>query len=121
MARNRGNRQLAEAGQESCEHHAIDAGRIVPKCRLHGRAHVVAMQQFLAQGIHLTEKDDGPDLPPTDVTVARIRATVALGSPVVCPAKVGMFSSVTCRDCYGGGNALVRAATFAFCTFMNSR
>ena len=33
--------------------------RIVPKRRLHGRAHVVAMQQFLAQGIHLTEKRTG--------------------------------------------------------------
>jgi putative membrane protein len=33
--------------------------RIVPKGRLHGRAHVVAMQQFLAQGIHLTEKRTG--------------------------------------------------------------
>ena len=33
--------------------------RIVPKSRLHGRAHVVAMQQFLAQGIHLTEKRTG--------------------------------------------------------------
>jgi putative membrane protein len=32
---------------------------IVPKRRLHGRAHVVAMQQFLAQGIHLTEKRTG--------------------------------------------------------------
>jgi hypothetical protein len=30
-------------------------------------------------------------------------------------------SRATYRDCYGGGNALVRAATFAFCTFMNSR
>jgi putative membrane protein len=33
--------------------------RIVPRRRLHGRAHVVAMQQFLAQGIHLTEKRTG--------------------------------------------------------------
>jgi putative membrane protein len=33
--------------------------RIVPKRRLHGRAHVVAMQQFLAQGIHLTEQRTG--------------------------------------------------------------
>jgi putative membrane protein len=33
--------------------------RIVPKRRLHGSAHVVAMQQFLAQGIHLTEKRTG--------------------------------------------------------------
>jgi putative membrane protein len=33
--------------------------RIVPKRRLRGRAHVVAMQQFLAQGIHLTEKRTG--------------------------------------------------------------
>jgi len=33
--------------------------RIVPKRRLHGRAHVVAIQQFLAQGIHLTEKRTG--------------------------------------------------------------
>jgi putative membrane protein len=32
---------------------------IVPKRRLHGRAHIVAMQQFLAQGIHLTEKRTG--------------------------------------------------------------
>jgi putative membrane protein len=32
---------------------------IVPKRRLHGRAHVVAMQQFLAQGIHLTDKRTG--------------------------------------------------------------
>jgi putative membrane protein len=33
--------------------------RIVPTRRLHARAHVVAMQQFLAQGIHLTEKRTG--------------------------------------------------------------
>jgi putative membrane protein len=33
--------------------------RIVPKRRLHGQAHIVAMQQFLAQGIHLTEKRTG--------------------------------------------------------------
>ena len=33
--------------------------RIVPKRRLHWRAHVVAMQQFLAQGIHLTERRTG--------------------------------------------------------------
>jgi putative membrane protein len=33
--------------------------RIVPKRRLRGRAHIVAMQQFLAQGIHLTEKRTG--------------------------------------------------------------
>jgi len=33
--------------------------RIVPKRKLHGRAHIVAMQQFLAQGIHLTEKRTG--------------------------------------------------------------
>ena len=33
--------------------------RIVPKRGLHGRAHIVAMQQFLAQGIHLTEKRTG--------------------------------------------------------------
>jgi putative membrane protein len=33
--------------------------RIVPKRRLRGRAHVVAMQQFLAQGIHLTERRTG--------------------------------------------------------------
>jgi putative membrane protein len=33
--------------------------RIVPKRRLYGRAHIVAMQQFLAQGIHLTEKRTG--------------------------------------------------------------
>jgi len=33
--------------------------RIVPKRRLYGRAHMVAMQQFLAQGIHLTEKRTG--------------------------------------------------------------
>jgi putative membrane protein len=33
--------------------------RIVPKGRLHGRAHIVAMQQFLAQGIHLTETRTG--------------------------------------------------------------
>jgi putative membrane protein len=33
--------------------------RIVPKRRLHGRAHIVAMQQFLAQGIHLTERRTG--------------------------------------------------------------
>jgi putative membrane protein len=33
--------------------------RIVPKRRSHGRAHIVAMQQFLAQGIHLTEKRTG--------------------------------------------------------------
>jgi putative membrane protein len=32
---------------------------IVPKRRLHGQAHIVAMQQFLAQGIHLTEKRTG--------------------------------------------------------------
>jgi putative membrane protein len=32
---------------------------IVPKRRLYGRAHIVAMQQFLAQGIHLTEKRTG--------------------------------------------------------------
>jgi putative membrane protein len=32
---------------------------IVPKRRLYGRAHMVAMQQFLAQGIHLTEKRTG--------------------------------------------------------------
>jgi putative membrane protein len=32
---------------------------IVPKRRLHGRAHAVAMQQFLAQGIHLTDKRTG--------------------------------------------------------------
>src|SRR5262249_27573873 len=33
--------------------------RIVPKSRLYRRAHIVAMQQFLAQGIHLTEKRTG--------------------------------------------------------------
>ncbi len=33
--------------------------RIVPKRRLHGQAHIVAMQQFLAQGMHLTEKRTG--------------------------------------------------------------
>ena len=33
--------------------------RIVPKRRLHGHAHIVAMQQFLAQGIHLTKKRTG--------------------------------------------------------------
>jgi putative membrane protein len=33
--------------------------RIVPRRSLHGRAHIVAMQQFLAQGIHLTEKRTG--------------------------------------------------------------
>jgi putative membrane protein len=33
--------------------------RIVPKRRLHRRAHIVAMQQFLAQGIHLTEQRTG--------------------------------------------------------------
>jgi putative membrane protein len=33
--------------------------RIVPKSRLHGRAHAVAMQQFLAQGIDLTQKRTG--------------------------------------------------------------
>ena len=33
--------------------------RIVPKRKLHARAHVVAMQQFLAQGIHLTDKRTG--------------------------------------------------------------
>jgi putative membrane protein len=33
--------------------------RIVPKRRLDGRAHIVAMQQFLAQGIHLTERRTG--------------------------------------------------------------
>ena len=33
--------------------------RIVPKRRLRGQAHIVAMQQFLAQGIHLTEKRTG--------------------------------------------------------------
>ena len=32
---------------------------LVPKRRLHWRAHVVAMQQFLAQGIHLTERRTG--------------------------------------------------------------
>ena len=32
---------------------------IVPRRRLHGRAHLVAMQQFLAQGIHLTERRTG--------------------------------------------------------------
>ena len=33
--------------------------RIVPRRRLHRRAHIVAMQQFLAQGIHLTDKRTG--------------------------------------------------------------
>jgi putative membrane protein len=33
--------------------------RVVPKRRLFGRAHVVAVQQFLAQGIHLTDKRTG--------------------------------------------------------------
>jgi putative membrane protein len=33
--------------------------RIVPKRRLHGRAHTVAMQQFLAQGINLTQNRTG--------------------------------------------------------------
>jgi putative membrane protein len=33
--------------------------RIVPKRRLRARAHIVAMQQFLAQGIHLTERRTG--------------------------------------------------------------
>ena len=33
--------------------------RIVPKRRLRRQAHIVAMQQFLAQGIHLTEKRTG--------------------------------------------------------------
>jgi putative membrane protein len=33
--------------------------RIVPKRTLHGRAHIVAMQQFLAQGLHLTEHRTG--------------------------------------------------------------
>ena len=33
--------------------------RNVPNRRLHGRAHVVAIQQFLAQGIHLTERRIG--------------------------------------------------------------
>ena len=33
--------------------------RIVPKRRLHGRAHLVAMQQFFAQGLHLTEHRTG--------------------------------------------------------------
>ena len=33
--------------------------RIVPNRRLHGRAHTVAMQQFLAQGINLTQKRTG--------------------------------------------------------------
>jgi putative membrane protein len=33
--------------------------RLVPKRQLHWRAHVVAMQQFLAQGIHLTERRTG--------------------------------------------------------------
>jgi putative membrane protein len=32
---------------------------IVPKRKLHGRAHIVAMQQFLTQGIHLTENRTG--------------------------------------------------------------
>jgi putative membrane protein len=32
---------------------------IVPKRRLRARAHIVAMQQFLAQGIHLTERRTG--------------------------------------------------------------
>jgi hypothetical protein len=34
--------------------------RIAPKRRLHGRSHVVAIQQFLAQGIQLTERRIGP-------------------------------------------------------------
>jgi putative membrane protein len=33
--------------------------RVVPKKRLFGRAHVVAIQQFLAQGIHLTDQRTG--------------------------------------------------------------
>jgi putative membrane protein len=33
--------------------------RMVPKRRLHWRAHVVAVQQFLAQGVHLTERRTG--------------------------------------------------------------
>jgi putative membrane protein len=33
--------------------------RVVPKSRLYGHAHMVAMQQFLAQRIHLTEKRTG--------------------------------------------------------------
>lgn len=32
---------------------------IVPKRRLRARAHIVAMQQFLAQGLHLTERRTG--------------------------------------------------------------
>jgi putative membrane protein len=33
--------------------------RIVPKQGMHGRAHVEAMRQFLAQGLHLTESRTG--------------------------------------------------------------
>jgi len=66
-------RRILVSGFRSCARHQLDSEplaavvlslpiirfRNVPKRRLHERAHVLAIQQFLAQGIHLTERRIG--------------------------------------------------------------
>jgi putative membrane protein len=70
--------------------------RIVPKRRLHGRAHIVAMQQFLAQGIHLTEQRTGVLIfASVAERYAEIVADSAINAKVTPEVWVGAIATMT--------------------------